>query len=292
MHDLIFQNQRQLKRPNLEGYAQQLGLNMSKFKAALDRGTFKGQVNSDMAEGKTVGVRGTPTVFINGIKFRGRHSLDSWKSIIDSELTGASRVLASGTRLNKLYEKLTARGRVYNPNRVFKISTEGSPFLGKKNAKITIVEFSDFQCGYCSRVSPPLKALVKKYPKDIKVVFKNFPLGFHKNARKAAEAGLAANAQGKFWPMHDVMFKNMRALQEANLPGYAKEAGLNVARFKADLASGKFASVVTRDMQEGRAAEVRGTPTLFVNGRKYQGGRSVAAFERVLGASFGLKVKP
>ena len=125
------------------------------------------------------------------------------------------------------------------------------------------------------------------------MVVKQFPLGFHKNAQKAAEAALAAHAQGRFWDMNDIMFENMKALEVDKLEKYAEQIGLDMTLFKAELSSGKYAAQVKGEMAEGQGAGVRGTPSVFINGRRYQpsGGYSVAAIEKVLAQEFGLKIK-
>ena len=132
-----------------------------------------------------------------------------------------------------------------------------------------------------------------KYPKSVRVLVKQFPLGFHKNAQKAAEAALAAHAQGRFWDMNDIMFENMKALEVDKLEKYAEQIGLDVAKFKADLSGGKYAAQVKADAAEGQGAGVRGTPSVFINGRRYKpsGGYTVAGMEKVLAAEFGLKLK-
>ena len=122
---------------------------------------------------------------------------------------------------------------------------------------------------------------------------KQFPLGFHKQAQKAAEAALAAHAQGRFWDMNDIMFENMKALEVDKLEKYAEQIGLDMVKFKSELSSGKYASQVKADMAEGKGAGVRGTPSVFINGRRYKpsGGYSVASMEKLLAQEFGLKIK-
>jgi protein-disulfide isomerase len=128
----------------------------------------------------------------------------------------------------------------------------------------------------------------------VKLVFKHFPLSFHKNAQKAAEATMAAHAQGRFWDMHDILFENMKALEDDKLVAYAGQIGLDTEKFKQELQSGAYAARVKEDVAEGNRVGVRGTPTLFVNGRRYQpsGGYTVEGLEKVLAKHFGLKVKP
>lgn len=151
------------------------------------------------------------------------------------------------------------------------ISIDGDPFRGPANASVTIVEFSDFQCPYCSAAAPAALKLVDRFPGRVKLVFKQFPLDMHKQAHFAAEASLAAHAQGKFWPLHDKMFANFRQLSRDNILKWAGESGLDMQRFTADLDSGKYRAAVDREIQQGMEAGVNGTPTFFVDGKRYNG---------------------
>lgn len=151
------------------------------------------------------------------------------------------------------------------------IAINGDPVRGPTNAKVTIVEFSDFQCPYCSLAAPKVLSLVDLYPKDVKVVFKQFPLDMHRQARLAAEASLAANAQNKFWEMHDRMFANFRQLSRDNILKWASESGMDVARFTQELDSHKYGPIVEREVNEGMNAGVMGTPSFFIDGKRYNG---------------------
>lgn len=151
------------------------------------------------------------------------------------------------------------------------ISIAGDPSRGPANAKITLVEFSDFQCPYCARAVGAAYDLIKMYPNNVRLVFKQFPLDMHPQAHLAAEASLAANAQGKFWELHDKMFANYRSLSRANILTWAKEIGLDMNKFTADLDSGKYKKMVDREEDEGMTAGVMGTPTFFINGKRYNG---------------------
>ena len=165
-----------------------------------------------------------------------------------------------------------------------KLATAGSPFQGPEKAKITLVEFSDFQCPYCSRAIAEVDNILRAYPKDIKLVFKQFPLEIHSEAQLAAEASLAANAQGKFWPLHDKLFANFRKISRDNIFLWAKESGLDMEKFKVDLQSGKFRPVVERDVKDGFEAGVQGTPTFFINGQRYNGLLDLASVKAILDA--------
>ncbi len=296
MHKLLFANQKKLKRADLEGYAAQAGVkDMAKFKAALDNGTFKAQIDADIELGKKVGARGTPNAYINGRQLKGAKGYADFKKIIDEEIAKTDKMLEGGTTVADLYDALVGKGKQIIPPppldpKAHNITIGSSPTKGIKGAPIRIVEWSDFQCPYCARVGPGLKQLVAKYPKQVSVTFKQYPLSFHKQAFKAAEASLAAAAQGKFWEMHDILFQNMKALHEDKLLVYAQQLGLDMEKFKADLTGGTYAAQVRAEMKEGSAIGVRGTPSIYVNGRKYQAqGRTLDAYEKVLSKELGLK---
>ena len=130
---------------------------------------------------------------------------------------------------------------------------------------------------------------METWPNEVAIVFKHNPLPFHKDAPLAAQAALAAGEQGKFWEMHDIMFQNYKALTVPDLERYAAQVGLDVTKFKADLSSNKYKAQVRADFNEGRRAGVRGTPSIYINGRKYGGGRGVRDYVKLLEAEFGLK---
>ena len=183
---------------------------------------------------------------------------------------------------------LTARPAARRPagedfNKVHKIAVSGAPIKGNPNAPVTIVEFSDFQCPFCARSQGLLEEVVAKYPDKVRLVYKHFPLNFHQQARPAAIASLAAQEQGRFWEYHDVLFENVRSLNAADWEGYAKKAGLDVDRFKQDFEGKKaeYDKRVTADYNDGVKAEVRGTPTLYVNGKKAQK-RTVAGMSEMI----------
>jgi len=164
------------------------------------------------------------------------------------------------------------------------IPTGGSPSMGPANAQITLVEFSDFQCPYCAAAVPEIQAILQAYPKQVKLIFKQYPLDFHNQAELAAAAALAANKQGKFWAMHDAMFANRTDLSRENLLALATKNGLDVDRFKTDLDSTEIHEAVVRDIQDGERAGVEGTPTIFVNGRRWNGAIVLGSLKPVLDA--------
>ena len=157
-----------------------------------------------------------------------------------------------------------------------------SPRTGAKNAKVTIVEFSDFQCPFCGRVIPTVKEILQKYPKDVQLVFVNQPLPFHENAKGAAKAFMAAHRQGKAWELHDKMFANQQALTAPDLEKYAKEAGLNLAKWKKDMGDPAADKMIADDQALAGSVGANGTPTFFINGRELSGAQPIAAFQTMI----------
>jgi protein-disulfide isomerase len=164
------------------------------------------------------------------------------------------------------------------------IPVAGAPSVGPANAKITIVEFSDFQCPYCAQAIGEINALLKAYPTKIKLIFKQFPLETHPQADLAAAAAIAAHKQGKFWPMHDAMFAHRDNLSRKNILLLAKEIGLNVDQFESDIDSTEVRETVVRDVQDGDRAHVEGTPTLFIGGQRYNGPVTLASLKPIIDA--------
>lgn len=151
------------------------------------------------------------------------------------------------------------------------IPVNGAPAKGPAKARMTIVEFSDFQCPFCVRAVQQLEAVMKTYPNDVRMIYKQFPLESHSQAALAARASLAAHAQGKFWPLHDHMYANSRAINREKILTWAKDLGLDMPRFIATLDSPATKAQVDRDIADGERAAVNATPTIYLNGKKYQG---------------------
>ncbi len=152
-----------------------------------------------------------------------------------------------------------------------KIPTDGSPVIGPANAKVKLIEFSDFQCPFCILAKPEIDAVLKAYPDEVSLTFKQFPLDEHSQAALAAMAALAAQKQGKFWPMHDALFAQKGKLSQKELLTAAGKIGLSLMQFEADLHSEELKKAVERDRLDGEKAGVQGTPTLFLNGQRYNG---------------------
>jgi protein-disulfide isomerase len=176
------------------------------------------------------------------------------------------------------------RRRGPDPDRAYDVSTEGSPAKGPADAKVTLVEFSDFQCPFCGRVTPTLRQIREKYGDDVRIVFKHLPLRMHPKAPQAHAAAEAAKLQGRFWEMHDRIFANQREMSEEKYLEYAKEIGLDVERFKRDMASAEVKQRIDADVAEAAKLGVTGTPGFFINGYFLSGAKPYAEFERLIDA--------
>ncbi len=178
----------------LKTMAKGLGLDTKKFNSCLDDGTFAEKVKAEAAEGTSFGVAGTPTFFVNGIKVVGSLPQADFEAIIDAELKdgGGNKVKTSSGEPPSERELNIPYGVGY--------------VKGSKDAKIKVMEYTDFECPFCNRSFPTIEALMTKYKENISLEYRSFPLNFHADAQKAAEAALCAGEQGKFWEMHDKMF--------------------------------------------------------------------------------------
>lgn len=151
---------------------------------------------------------------------------------------------------------------------VFSVSTNDQPSLGNADAPVTIVTFTDYQCPSCAAMHPSLERLVKEYGTKVRLVARDFPLGQHAEAFKAAEAAEAARDQGRYWEYVQILLRNQSALSVEKLKGYASELALDRTKFDTALDSGKFAESVQRDIEDGMKLGINGTPTVFINGRR------------------------
>ena len=154
---------------------------------------------------------------------------------------------------------------------------------GPVDAGVTLVQYGDYECPYCRSASLVIPRLLERFGDDLRFVSRHFPLpDVHPNAALAAEAAEAAGVQGKFWEMHDLMYERQDRLQLGDLLRYAAELGLDVGAFEADLSSARFGDRVTADVAGAEAAGVAGTPTFFINDRRYVGAYDEASLERAL----------
>jgi len=167
-------------------------------------------------------------------------------------------------------------------NREYKVTLGEAPVRGGGDAVVTIVEWSDFQCPFCSRVSPTLAKIHEEYGDRVRVAFKHMPLSIHPQAHAAHAASEAAKRQGQFWEMHDRIFENQRDLSVATLEGYATSMGLDMDKFRSDMRAKDVAKVIDDDLKQASQLGVTGTPAFFINGKFLSGAQPFANFKRVI----------
>ena len=180
----------------------------------------------------------------------------------------------------------TSRYGAAHPSQILdaavKVPVAGSPVTGPSDAPITIVEFSDFQCPYCIQAVPEIEALLKVYPKQVKLIFKQFPLEIHSDAYRAATAALAAQKQGKFWEMHYALFGHHENLSLDVILKLAQDLKLDTNRLRADMESKEVRETIAKDLDDGNHAGVEGTPTIFINGQRYNGRIELASLRGLI----------
>ena len=184
-------------------------------------------------------------------------------------------------------KKREARNQPLPAEKIAAIAKTDAPAFGPETATVTVVEFSDFQCPFCSRAANVAQKLKKEYSDRVRFVFRQFPLSFHQQAHLAAQASLAAHAQGKFWEYHDKLFEDQSKLERPALEETAKAVGLNVAEFKKALDEKKFAAQVDADMKLGEQVAVDGTPTMFVNGQRVADPTNFDAVAKLIDTALG-----
>jgi protein-disulfide isomerase len=252
-----------------------------------------------MAVGKTAGVSGTPASFINGTLLSGAQPIDAFTKAIDEELGKAKAAIASGTKPDKVYAKLSAENKAKAPapkerapekpaeddKTVWKVPAGNGPWKGKADALVTIVQFSDFQCPFCTRVEPTIDEVLKTYGDKVRLVWRNNPLPFHPRAEPAAELAMEARAQkGEkgFWAAHALLFKNQQKLGDEDLLGYAKELGLDVDKVKVAINDKKYGAEIAADQELSDDIQANGTPHFFINGRRLVGAQPLEKFKTII----------
>jgi protein-disulfide isomerase len=283
MHAWLFEQAGNLD--GLEQQAKKLGLDWQRFQSDMLSDGASKAIDAGFLAGGKAGVTGTPTFFVNGRRYVGAKSVADWKRIIAAEKKEAEQMVAAGTPRDQLHAKLMEEAIEHqvaaknprqrrpgepDPEATYKIPADGRPSLGPDDALVTVVTFSDFECGFCERVAPTVKELVERHD-DVRVVFRNLPLPMHAHAPEAAKAAAAAHRQGKFWEMHDALFANRQRLGQAPYAQLARDLGLDVERFESDMEDPEIAAIVDEDMAVASQFNLRSTPVAFVNGRYLAG---------------------
>lgn len=220
--------------------------------------------------------------FVKERKIPKEHLNDQLKARIndflsrDLKVSAVDEWLAEKTKGNSIEVYLSQPERPY-----FDVNVGDAPIKGGAGARVTIVEFSDFECPFCAKGKDVVNEIHEKYGDKVKIAFKHFPLPFHKRARAAANATMCVHEQNKgaFWKMHDTLFDNQQELDDAGLEKHALKIGVDVNIFKDCMKSGRYLSKIDRDIAEGKSVGVKSTPTFFVNGRIISGAQPFSVFE-------------
>jgi protein-disulfide isomerase len=294
-HDTAFKNQSALGPDSYVKWATDAGVkDAAAYKAGLDSHKWADKVEKDLNEGKAAGVQGTPAFFINGAQ-----PFDNFKKTIDQELAKAQAKIAAGTPKSRIYVTMTKENKTNAPpaadkkdeeekedtTTVFKVPVGSSPVLGNPNALVTIIEFSDFQCPFCSRVEPTLKAVREKYGDKVRLVWKNEPLPFHPRAEPAAEVAMEVRAEKGdkgFWAAHDILFANQKEQGDDALVKYGTDAGGSADKIKDAMANHTHKKEIDADNDLSEDFQASGTPHFFVNGRRLVGAQPEEKFDKII----------
>ncbi|MGD1073642.1 MAG: thioredoxin domain-containing protein [Bryobacteraceae bacterium] len=244
MHDLLFANQNALGREDLLKYAASLKLDMEKFKTDLDSDRIKKTIETDRAEGNAKKVQGTPTFFVNGKEYSGTKSPDELKALVRGEF---GRRIA----LTEITDNLMSKGPAAAP--------------------VTIEFFADLESPVSRSANYVLEELMAKYPSDVRLQFRNYPLSFHAQAALAHDAAMTAAHEGHFWEMANYIFDHQESVREQDLIAWAGRLGIDEEKFAATIRKRKYTPRVNADLADGFQRGVRGSPVIFVNGKQIDG---------------------
>jgi len=291
MNDRMYALGGRVDRAAVELIARELGLDMLRFRADLDTRKHRPAIDADAADARTLGISGTPMFFVNGRPLNGNQPVRAFVEVVEQELARAAQHpgdydarVAAGRPAADTVVDARPRGALERTT-LYRMGL-GLPGhqSGPDDALVTIVVWSDFQCPFCARQAPVLAHLRDKYKTDVRVVFRHLAMAFHRNAALAAEAGVAAAAQGKFWAFHDQVFAGFGHLERADLERFAAAAGLDLPAFRAALDDRRYHDAVIAEAASAEALGVDGTPTMFVNGAPVSGARDAPTMERLVEA--------
>lgn len=272
MHDLLLSSA-DLKQGALLAHARSLDLDISAFTTAMTSDKFNDRIQQDQAQAVRVGASATPFFFINGRSVRGAQPMTAFEAIIDEELAGdllpTKWVASAATRSRRPAE---------DPNKIYKVDMANSISRGPKDAPITLVEITAFQCGFCKRSQATIQQIMETYPGKVRHVVMYKPL----RAPTGAIASLAADRQGKYWEYRKLLFDNQRAMTDQNLQLWAQQVGMDVEKFEKDRQDPALAQFVQNNARQASSLGVNGTPTFFINGKKLVGAQPFAAFQKII----------
>jgi protein-disulfide isomerase len=276
----------------------------AKFKEAYASKKFAAKVDEDMALAGKIGAQGTPAFRINGVTVSGAQPFDKFKEVIDQQLAEAKKLVASGTKPTEVYVALTNKNQTAQPDQpqkaadkkpaaeeeddksVWKVPVlSDDPVLGPKDALVTIIEYSDFQCPFCKRVEDTMKQVVTTYGNDVRVVWKDNPLPFHNRAKPTAVLGRVAYKQKGdkgFWEAHHAMFESAPKLEDDDLKAVSEKIGLDWGTVKAAIDGNKYMDRIDQSVESATDFQARGTPHFFINGVRLSGAQPFEKFKSVI----------
>jgi protein-disulfide isomerase len=272
----------------------------SAFLSGLRAHAWASKVDADLAEAKDVGAVGTPWFFVNGVRLEGAQPFEAFRQLIDRQLAAARAKLAAGVDPGRLYAILSKENRAAAPpeqadkdeeepedtKTIFKVPLGSSPQRGGAAPLVTVVEFADYECPFCTRAEATLRELRADYGDKLRFVFRNEPLPFHSRAEPAAEAALevrAAKGDAAFWTMHDALLDgNQNDLTDEALVYLATRAGANADKVRAAIGKHAHLAEIEADEQAADDFEANGTPHFFIDGRRLVGAQPKEAFVAII----------
>jgi len=280
MHDALFASQPKLEDADIEAAAKTIpGVDVAKVMEAVKTSKWKDEIQKEIDQAEELKVQGTPHSFVNGRVVNGAQPFEKFKKVVDEELAKAEAKIKAGTPADKVYEETIKGGK---GGGIAPIAIPAyAPMLGKKDAKVIIQIFSDYQCPFCKRaevavpgpdgkvdpMSAGLGASRDKYKDGITLVWRDFPLAFHNRARPVANFAKEAKAQkgnDAYWKAHDELFASQPKLEDADLEAIAKKLGLDWTKCKAAMDTDKYKAEIDQDMKDGGAVGVSGTPAFIL----------------------------
>ncbi len=290
VHDRLFAKPPK-QREDLERIAAASGLDVATWAASLADGLHRPWIDASVASARELGVVRAGAVFVNGRAAKGDAS--AIMALVASEREAMTGLVHDGLPRSEIYAEILAVADSPAPRNAaagtgspdpatnYAVPAADRPVLGPIDAPVTIIVFSDFQCPFCARVQPVLEQLRAGHPDEVRVVFRNLPLAFHQHARELAKVALAADAQGKFWPMHDLIFAR-KEMNAANWKPLAKRLRLNAGKMIRVMNSEEVEQKIVEDEAAAKAFGVNGTPSFFINGRFIGGAQPIEGFERIV----------
>lgn len=297
VHDRLFDSQGHLDDADLLSIAKAAGLDEAKVKRALAQKTHEKGVIADQDSGDDVEASGTPHFFVNGQRLVGSQPYEKFKALVDAELVKAEARVTQGTPASQIYADLMKGAKTKAQAPVMKTVAldPQAPSRGAANAKVVILQFSDFQCPFCKRVEPTMDEILKAYPGKVRIEWRNLPLAMHPDAQLAAEAALEAKQQqgnAGFAKMQKLLFDGQGqagGLKRDALDGYARTLGLDAKKFAAALDNHTHLASIKADQAVAQAAGISGTPAFVVNGTYISGAQHFRKFRRVIEAELAKK---